>query len=258
MKEKITLTKLFASLSLVTSINIISGIVSESAHGAIVNGSFENGFNDWMTGGIVTLENSSFGVTPTDGVNQALGTTADGSLLTNVTNGLEDFLGVPLGIFDDPGDPFFGAATEGSALKQTFTAQAGDTLTFDWNFLTDDSVNADYAFVILSPESELSSLTFSDLVRLNASNGLMGSSSIFVGETGYGSFSASIPTDGTYLLGVGVIDAGDVLGDSGVLVDNVILDQQPTSVPENSSLIGLGLLGAWFLGQLGTRYFKQG
>ena len=89
MKEKKTLTQLFASLSLVTSINIISGIVPESAHGAIINGSFENGLNNWMTGGVVNLENSSFGVTPTDGMNQALGTTADGSLPTSITNGLD-------------------------------------------------------------------------------------------------------------------------------------------------------------------------
>ncbi|MDJ0845979.1 hypothetical protein [Crocosphaera sp.] len=257
MKEKRTITKLFTSLSLVTFVNIISGIVSESANAAIVNGSFETGLNGWMTGGVVSIENGSFGVTPTDGVNQALATTADGSLPTSVIDGLEDFLGVPLGIFDDPGDPFLGAATEGSALKQTFTAQAGDTLTLDWNFLTDDTVNPDYAFVILSPETELNNLTFDDLIKLSASDGLMGSASIFAEETGYGSFSASIPTDGTYLLGIGVIDAGDVIGDSGVLLDNVVLEQQPTSVPEGSSLISLGLLGACFLGQLGLRHLKQ-
>ncbi len=256
MKENSTLTKLFASLSLVTSVNIFAGILSESAHGAIVNGNFENGLNNWMTGGFVNLENSSFGVTPTDGMNQTLGTTADGSLPTSVINGLEDFLGIPLAIFDDPNDPFFGAATEGSALKQTFMAQAGDTLTLDWNFLTNDSFNPDYAFVILSPENDLNSLTFNDLTRLNSSNGVISSSSVFSDETGYLSFSISIPTDGTYLLGVGVVDVGDVLGDSGVLVDNVVLTQQTTKVPESSSLISLGLLGAWFLGQIRTRCLK--
>ena len=83
------------------------------------------------------------------------------------------------------------------------------------------------------------------------------SSSVFSEETGYVSFSTSIPTDGTYLLGIGVIDAGDVEGDSGVLVDNVVLSQETVSVPESSSLIGLGVLGVWFLGQIGTRYLKQ-
>ena len=227
-EQERTLSKLFISLGLITFVNIISGIISESAHGAIVNGSCENGLNDWMTGGIISVENNSFGVNPSDGVNQALGTTANGSLSTSVTDGLEDFLGVPLNIFHDPSNPFFGAATEGSAIKQTFTAQGGDTLSFDWNFLSNDTSNPDYAFVVLSPENHLSSLTFDDLIRLDFSNGMMSSSSVFSEETGYVSVSTSIPIDGTYLLGIGVIDAGDVLGDSGVLVDHVVLTQETT------------------------------
>jgi hypothetical protein len=31
-----------------------------------------------------------------------------------------------------------GDATSGSAIRQAFLAEAGDILTFDWNFLTDE------------------------------------------------------------------------------------------------------------------------
>ncbi|MCZ8226538.1 MAG: PEP-CTERM sorting domain-containing protein, partial [Microcystis sp. LE19-84.1B] len=35
--------------------------------------------------------------------------------------------------------------TEGSAIKQTITANAGDILSFSWNFLTDeDAADVDY------------------------------------------------------------------------------------------------------------------
>jgi hypothetical protein len=38
---------------------------------------------------------------------------------------------------------FLAEAIEGSAIKQTFTANAGQTLSFSWNFLTNESVGND-------------------------------------------------------------------------------------------------------------------
>jgi hypothetical protein len=46
------------------------------------------------------------------------------------TPDLQDFLGVDSGALDDPD-----YASEGAAIKKIFSANAGDTLTFNWNFV---------------------------------------------------------------------------------------------------------------------------
>jgi hypothetical protein len=46
-----------------------------------------------------------------------------------------------------------GEVYEGSAISTTFTENAGDVLSFDWNFMTDDIQSEgfnDFAFVTLS------------------------------------------------------------------------------------------------------------
>jgi hypothetical protein len=59
------------------------------------------------------------------------------------------------------GDDFLADVIEGSAIKQTFTAKEGQTLSFVWNFLTNDSVGIninpdcnDFAFATLSNDSQ--------------------------------------------------------------------------------------------------------
>lgn len=65
---------------------------------------------------------------------------------------LANFLGVETDKLDDPNDPFFGSAVQGSAIQQEFDANAGDTFRFDWTFTTEADPNningtGDYAFV---------------------------------------------------------------------------------------------------------------
>ncbi|MCA2574950.1 MAG: PEP-CTERM sorting domain-containing protein, partial [Microcystis sp. M41BS1] len=118
----------------------------EASPAAIVNGSFETGnFSDWNTTGQTSVETSSFKVTPANGSYQAVlqtcvfvGACDDNQPLTNASN-LESFLSLSSNQLSN----LF--VTEGSAIKQTITANAGDILSFSWNFLTDeDAADVDY------------------------------------------------------------------------------------------------------------------
>jgi Ca2+-binding RTX toxin-like protein len=104
-------------------------------------------------------------------------------------------------------------------------ANAGDILTFDFNFLTDeiddnDDVN-DFAFAVFDGQltvlADLSSVLGVPFV-------LVPSDSEFGHETGYQTFVFEIPSDGTFTIAVGVVDVSDDVVDSGLLIDNVRLN----------------------------------
>lgn len=253
------LTTLIGLTTAYTTINI------NSAHAAIINGSFENSFSpNWSIIGDVERINT-FSDGPTDGNFQAILTTASpiiqddapqptgtfnfsGNSPTAIAT-LESFLGVTSGTLT-PANSFFGAF-EGSAIQQTFTANAGDILTFDWNFLTNDTtsepfpgfVDADYAFLNLVTPSGSQLITLA-----NTDSTLASSSTIFNQETGYQQFSLPLNLSGSYTLSFGVLDAGGTSNSSALLIDNVELSTQPqpTSTPEPTTiltLLGMGVLG---------------
>ncbi|MFB2771015.1 hypothetical protein ACE1AT_17235 [Pelatocladus sp. BLCC-F211] len=180
----------------------------------VINSSFESSdFTGWTTLGATTIETPAFNSGPSEGTSQALLSTGGVTFSDTI---IETFLGLETGSLDNFGN---GDVTQGSAIRQTFTANAGDILTFDWNFLTNESAqvfsNNDFSFVSISSESELADTTFSSLVTSSTTE--------FFAETGFQTFSFTIPTAGTYTLGLGVVDVGDNTIDSGLLVDNVTL-----------------------------------
>ncbi len=186
------------------------------ADGDLQNGSFETGtFSSWRTIGDTSIETEEFGVTPTDGSFQALITNgfsdSGGSV---VDSDLEQFLGITPGLLDNLGN---GDVTEGSAIKQTFTANAGDILTFDYNFLTNEQTPEatfnDFAFFTLTPFTlELADTNEPIFVETLATG--------FNEETGYQTATIGISESGTFTLGVGVVDVGDDIVDSAIVVDN--------------------------------------
>ena len=175
------------------------------------NLSFETGdFSDWQTIGSASIETSDFGVDPTDGEFQALITNDFDSVSDSE---LENFLGLNVGDLDNLG---LGDATEGSALQLLpISVEAGDILTFDWNFLTNEATPStfnDFGFVsissqLLSPVAD----TNSEFVFFDG---------LFNEQTGYGTFEYQFTTAGTFNLAVGVVDVEDTFADSALLVDN--------------------------------------
>ena len=107
------------------------------------NGGFETGdFTNWQTLGLTNVETAGFGSGPRGGSYQAFLDTGDGtSLGTATTDAIETFLGIPNGFVSNMSPvPAFFQPMDGSSLKQTFSASAGEVLSFQWNFLTNDGL----------------------------------------------------------------------------------------------------------------------
>jgi hypothetical protein len=228
------------TLTLITVASLLASNL-EASHAAVVNGSFETGnFSDWNTSGQTSIETSSFGVTPVNGSYQAVlqtcvfvGACDDNQSLTNA-NDLESFLGLSGNELSNL------SVVEGSAIKQTITANAGDIFSFSWNFLTDeDATNVDYSdFAFFTLNNTLYSLA--DIQSIFPVNP---SFSHLKKETGYQTYTIPISVTGNYILGFGVVDVdktggGDNTINSALLVDNIKLTNG-AKVPEPDTLFGL-------------------
>ena len=270
--SKSTLVKRSTLIAGVASLVSLSSLLSASpSHAAIINGGFETGdFTGWETIGDASIQTSKFGSNPTEGATQALITTAPGlkgfdqpsfSGQNSVpAKSLETFLGLTPGSLNQISNSDVSyskrKATESSAIKQTFTANAGDVVSFDWNFLTNEDTPEpsfrDFAFVSINSLSK-------ELANVGTS--LFNSSGTsFLEETGYQHFSYKLPTAGTYTLGFGTTDVSlvnlnDTTGNSGLLIDHVSLSS--TSIPESTSVLGLLALGVFGTGSLLRRKQQQ-
>ncbi len=171
------------------------------------NGGFENkDFNSWKTIGNASIQTAEFGIAPTEGDFQALITTALGTV--NDTE-IETFLGLNLGEIDLIGN---GDATEGSALQKQVVVETGDILSFDFNFLTNETTFDDFAFVSVIPNTNF------ELADISSASVL--SSTRFELETGYDNFTYEFTEAGTYNVGIGIVDVTDTAFESGLLVDD--------------------------------------
>lgn len=177
-----------------------------------LNLSFETGnFTNWNVTGNASIQTAAFGSNPTNGTYQALITNGTGAVSDAQ---LETALGLSAGAIDALSN---GNATQGSALQfQPITVQAGDILSFDWNFLTKESTPSsfqnDFGFVAIG-NSSLSELadTHSSFIPFTGS---------FNEQTGYGTFTYQFTQAGTFKVGVGVVDVRNKFVDSGLLLDN--------------------------------------
>jgi hypothetical protein len=202
----------------------------------IINPSFEAGFTGYTTLGDASIQTAAFGSGPVDGSFQAL-------LSTTATffpaSAVEIFLGLPSGSLDGLGN---GDAVLGSALRQDFLGNAGDVISFQFNFLTVEETPSsdfnDFAFTSLSLLQEIA----------DTNSVFVASSTVFPKETGFQTFTVTLPTTGTYSLGIGIVDVSDFDGNSGLLID-AITTSRARAVPEPGTLalIGAGLAGMGFL-----------
>ena len=106
----------------------------------------------------------------------------------------------------------------GSAIKQTFTAKAGSILMFNWQYLTDEAVRVDFAFVVLDGNI---------LFLADVSAATHESDTPFLYESGYRTFVVRLANGGTHTIGLSVIDTLDGLVNSGVLLDNIRIVPEP-------------------------------
>ncbi|MEL7036767.1 MAG: PEP-CTERM sorting domain-containing protein [Cyanobacteria bacterium J06592_8] len=214
-----------------TLITTLTVAVTAPAQALIINGGFETGdFTGWQTIGDSSIETNAFGTGPTEGTFQALVTTDFGS---NSDRAIENFLNLSNGTLDNLSTT---NATQGSAISQTFDVTAGQTLSFRWNFLTDEftpTVFNDMAFVSLAGVGQKLADTNSTFVLSSVSS--------FNEETGFATFSKTFDTSETIKLGIGVLDVLDSAVDSGLLIDEVTLTPKnidPKPVPEPLSILG--------------------
>lgn len=242
--------------------------ISSKAEAAIVNGGFEDGLTGFEAIGDVTTVGADFGVRPSEGNFQAFlstafqevvgldenfvpivgGNAAIAPFISGVPN-LEEFLELPSDFLGN--SPFGNLATgdviEGSAIRRSLQGRAGQTLTFAYNFLTDEFVgeNADPTFNDFAFVTVKNNAGFNQILPLasTVSSTFRASDSVFFDETGYQRFSFTFPTSDEYTFGIGVVDVGEPTIISGLLVDEV-------EVPETTPTLGLlagGILGGMMI-----------
>jgi hypothetical protein len=220
------------------------------------NGSLDPG---WVSFGDVTTTTTFNNVSPTEGTGMVRITNADntetqGQFNLNFsgtnplpvgggTSSLEGQLNLPNGIFDVAGDFGF----EGSAVRRTVSANAGDTLVFEWNLLTNSSDSSfnDYGFFAVNS-------VVTTLASTTSTSALPGSPYLQRSAAGLTTSSFTFVTPGSYAIAFGVIDVNDTVGASALLVDNVRVEPVPFQF-DQEFVLGLAALSSFCL----WRKFKK-
>ena len=183
------------------------------------NGGFEQTrFAPWRISGPVQFAAEFSGSQPTEGEQMIVATTIDSSA---TRSGMEFSIGLPRSTLDSVNT---GNVQRGSAMTRELDLAAGSIITLDWNFLTNDTRDGDFAFVVIADVQDNSrSIT---LLADPTSSMTATSTGHFSRQTGFEQFSHRVESAGTYRLSFGVVQAMDLEFDSGVIVDNLRIDGQ--------------------------------
>lgn len=226
------------SLKIRLFVVVCAAIAPEVAHAGVINGGFETGnLSGWTPIGAAKATGSSIGVTPTEGSFQGfIETTGNFTATAPVVIAS---LGVPGPAIIGLGA---GTPTNGSGMSQVLTVAAGDTLSFDWNFLTDElnetATFNDFGFFTISGTAFL-------LASRNSSTfNLVSPPAGFDGQTDWQTQSYTFASAGTYTLGFGVFNVGDTGHNSVLLLDAITI---PVPEPSSFALLTAGSLAVFLL-----------
>ncbi len=180
----------------------------------------------------------------------------------NAPNNLQTFLGLDANVLniDRTGGTISGTRTpkEGSAITQTITADESFTLSFDWNYLSNDGThpifgNQDFSFLTLYPEGSAPNTRTIEILgdSTGAITPIDADQTDFQNAGGYFRYNSDVLEPGTYVVGLGVVDVDGTGISSGLLIDNFAIQSpdagDPVFIPfDFSATTGLGIVAGIF------------
>lgn len=251
-----------SALSAAALLAIAMFIPAGSVH-AQVEG-FESGTTGTNIGDVSNRTPIYFGIVPTEGTHMLLLTTINNSLDGGAQQSsaaaeptpsvMQTFVGATaVGFLRNSRVGQLASATgrDGSAFKLTLgPLSIGDVISFDINFLTSDTADTtnDFAFFTLNGATSnvpviADTSDAGSIVPLNGSP--------FNLQSGWQTVTINITSAASYTLAIGIMDAANSAGASGLLIDNITI----TPVPEPST-VAFGIAGAVLLIALRSRFKK--
>ena len=225
--------------AIVLSAMFFSGI----AQATVVSSDFESGSLDgWNSIGDVSMFTGDPAVAPIDGNYSAHMMNGPGSVSDT---SIESFLGLSSGALDSFSSGLASGTdvNQGSAMSYTYSGNAGDVVTFDFIYLTDESLNNpnynDFAFASIN-----GLLLVADTYTVGT-NYIADNTSAYWGwaSTGVLSFEYTIGSTGTIDIGLGVLQVTDPTVNTVLLVDNFEITAVPVPAAVWMFMSGLGVLG---------------
>lgn len=196
--------------------------MASSASGAIVNRGFESELTGWETEGSVSTLGATARHAPPERQQAVRLRTAVAE--SSAIEDLETFAGLqPGALSSDLGR----SVIRGRAVRQTFSADPGQQLQFQWNFFTDDSIpNVDFGFVAIDGQLQVLADTQSPLLTFDPPTAPISPFEQFT--TGYQTATLPLEPGGEHTVVFGV--TGDATIGSLLLVDDVRLVPAPASL----------------------------